>query len=132
MHHISRTLSPIACAVALFCSGCVGEALEEQRLALEEEQTARLAQLERLETRLLGVAARQRAWSELRERHARVSEIACENVAEHATAMEAHRVKQREKVREMRARRRAAAKAQQEREIPGVRTASLDSETKSN
>lgn len=133
MHITSKTLPLLVGALLLFSTGCVGEALEEQQRALEEEQADRLARLDRLEGRLIGMAARQRAWSELRDRHARISEIACENVADHVVAMEAHRVKQREKTREMRARKRAAAaRAERERAVPGVRTASLESESTSN
>lgn len=93
-------------------AGCADEAeLDAQRKRLEAEHAERMRALEAAEIRLLTVAARQRAWRELRERHERVSAIACENMTEHAVAMAEHAEKQKRKRREIRSRRLASAQA---------------------
>ncbi|WP_373047591.1 hypothetical protein [Vulgatibacter sp.] len=102
------------CAAIAGLWGCgAEEALEAQRRELAAEQQVRMAALEQLEARLVAVGARQRAWSELQERHTRISAIACENVAEHVAAMEKHDEKQRAKRRRS-ARRLADAQARVE------------------
>ena len=96
----------LACAAAALLAACAGEdALEAQRAQLAAEHEERMRRLEQVEIRLLTVGARQRAWDELQARHARISAIACANVADHVAAMEAHDEKQRQKRRQQRARR---------------------------
>lgn len=103
-------LAGILAALLPACGGTPG--LEEQRARLAAEHEERMRRLEEVEIRLLTIGARQRAWDDLHERHARISAIACTNVAEHVAAMEAHDEKQRQKRQQLRARRRAAAQAQ--------------------
>lgn len=129
-----RIQGVLLCSGLLLLGGCgTSAAVEAQRAALAAEQEVRLRKLEDLEVRLVTVAARQRAWSELQARHERISAIACENAASHAAAMEAHEARQREKFRAQRARRRAV-RAELEREGPpkGIRTAAVEGNTGSN
>ncbi len=102
----------LGCALAIWTSGCAGPDLAEQREQLEAEHAERMEQLEALEIRLVAVGARQRAWSELQDRHTRISAIACENAAEHVSAMERHDQKQREKRRRARPVRLQGARAE--------------------
>lgn len=88
-------------------------ALADQRRRLDADGQQLLADLERVETRLLAAQAVQREWSELQERHQKVSAIACENVAEHVAAMELHDRRQQEK--RARLRRRQLIEAQVEK-----------------
>lgn len=98
------------------CSG--GSALEAQRERMAGEHLARMAELDRIESRLLMAQARQREWNELQRRHEQVSAIACENVSEHVAAMIRHEERQLEKSR----RKRAAARREtviEARSVPG-------------
>lgn len=93
-------------ALCGFCvlSGCTNDpALDAQRDRLAGEQVERMAELDRIEGRLLMAHARQREWSELQQRHERVSAIACENVSEHVAAMIRHEERQQERGRRKRA-----------------------------
>jgi len=96
----------VACSVA----GCgVGADVRSQRERLALEQKTRMESLHRIEARLLDARARSREWEELRSRHARVSAIACENVAEHVAGMERNQAWQQEKRRRIQASRVAQA-----------------------
>ena len=55
------------------------------------------ALLDRLEERLLAGAAKVTLWSELRERHGEVAEVACRNLGEHARAIAMFDGQQRDK-----------------------------------
>jgi len=101
----------IGCALAALSAGCAREDLSAQRGRLEREHKARMEELEALEIRLVTVGARQRAWSELQERHTRISAIACQNAAEHVSAMKLHDEKQRAKRRRARTARLEGAQA---------------------
>jgi hypothetical protein len=95
-------------------SGCEGDPrLEAQAERLALEQAERMEALDRIETRLLALRSRESQWNELRDRHGRVSAIACEQAAAHVAAMEAHDAKQAWKLRTQR---RVAAAAVVERE----------------
>lgn len=73
--------------LALF-AGCGSDpALEAQRERLEREHLARMADLERLEARLVRSIGTIRLWEELGRRHGEVSALACENAAQHAEEM---------------------------------------------
>lgn len=103
--------------VAVFGSGCgVDERLVEQRERFALEERARIEALERVEARMVDAAARSRGWRELGQRRAEVTEIACENAALHASAIERHFSRQEERARLMRyaARQMAEARVPQE------------------
>lgn len=68
----------------IMAPGCGPSELEEQRARLEREHEARMADLERLEARLVRSVGTIRLWQELGARHERVSELACENASLHA------------------------------------------------
>ncbi len=55
------------------------------------------AMLDRLEERLLAGHAKVTLWSELRERHGEVAEVACRNLGEHARAIAMFDGQQRDK-----------------------------------
>ena len=102
-------VAALASAVWL-AAGCTGQAsLAERREVLAREHRERMERLERIEARLLGAEAKRAEWTELRTRHGRVTELACENVSEHVEAMVKHEEKQRDKRRKQRERRVAAA-----------------------
>lgn len=107
----------LGAAVGLAACGA-DEQLGAQRLKLEQEQAAQLAELERIETRLLAAQSARLEWQELKARHGRVSEIACESAARHVAAMERHDHRQEEKRRNLRRRRLAQAQA---KAVPGER-----------
>ncbi len=78
--------------VAAFTLGACGPSGRELRIARARAETRMLAaSLDRLEERLLAGQARVRLWQELRDRHERVSAIACASQEAHAVAMELHR-----------------------------------------
>lgn len=78
----------LAGAILLLGTGCLGsDELEAQRTRLEREHQERMADLERLEARLVLSMGTIRMWEELGRRHGEVSEIACENAALHAEEM---------------------------------------------
>src|SRR5690606_41779496 len=74
--------------VLLAVAACgIDEELEAQRARLASEHAERMAELERLEVRLIQSVATTRMWEELGRRHEQVSEIACENAAQHVQEM---------------------------------------------
>ncbi len=73
-----------------------------------------MAELDRIEARLLESRARARAWDELRTRHANVSAIACESAAAHAEGMEKYQRWQVERSRRLEAQLARAIDAKQE------------------
>ncbi len=90
-------------------AGCVDiPGLAEQQAELAREHRARMDRLEEVEARLLKAEALRAEWAELRARHGRVSELACENATEHAQAIARHDQKEREKRYRSRERRVAA------------------------
>lgn len=96
-------------------AGCVDPEVRAERLgALHAEHRERMEQLERLEARLLGAEAIRAEWTELRERHGRVTEVACENLGEHTEAIAKHERRQKERSRQFRARRLAMAEQKAE------------------
>lgn len=115
-------LGVLACLGCLV-SGCGSAALEAQGNDLAREHRERMERLERLEARLLGAVAKRAEWSELRSRHGRVTELACENAADHVEAMARHDQRERDKRRKVRARRVAAATASPEPSHPPSATA---------
>jgi hypothetical protein len=62
-----------------------GLAAERERWAEEAAQVD--ASLAALEERLLASQARVRLWDEMRSRHQTVSQVACENLGDHARAL---------------------------------------------
>jgi predicted outer membrane lipoprotein len=97
----------VGAAVLLAC-GCGFGVLDERRAALAREHQERMERLEQIEVRLLGAVSKRAEWDELRTRHGRVSELACENAAEHVEAMARHEEREKEKLRQKRSRRVAA------------------------
>jgi hypothetical protein len=77
----------LAVAVMAVTSGCGRAEAEARRERLAMDRARLEAQLDRLEGRLLAGQARVRFWRELEARHGQVSEVACQNVAWHATDM---------------------------------------------
>lgn len=78
----------LALVVLLAVAACgIDEELEAQRARLASEHAERMAELERLEVRLIQSVATTRMWEELGRRHEQVSEIACENAAQHVQEM---------------------------------------------
>jgi hypothetical protein len=67
------------------------------------------ARIAEIETRLLEHQARVSFWQELRARHENVSAIACQNLAEHATALQASEVRVHARASSERRRRFASA-----------------------
>lgn len=106
--NIGRRVAVLAC-IGFVSSGCGTSALEAQANDLAREHRERMDRLERLEARLLGAVAKRAEWDELRSRHGRVTELACENAAVHVEAMARHDQRERDKRRKVRARRVAAA-----------------------
>jgi hypothetical protein len=96
--------------VALLGTACVDPGrLAERREALAQEHRERMERLENLEARLLGAEAVRAEWTDLRARHGKVAEVACENLEEHADAMAKHEQRERDKGRKLRSRRVAMA-----------------------
>lgn len=104
-------MGAIALAVAgsVSISGCGLGVADERRAALSREHQERMERLEQLEVRLLGAISKRAEWDELRTRHGKVTELACENAAGHVEAMVRHEEREQEKLRLKRARRVAAA-----------------------
>ena len=75
---VSTGLGAVACGP--------GQAAVRRERALQERVRLE-AQLDRLEERLLANQARVRAWSDLKARHAEVSQVACQNAEWHAQDM---------------------------------------------
>lgn len=99
----------VLAGLTCLCAGCFENGAHAQRReALAREQQERMARLERIEARLLGAVALRAEWSDLRTRHGRVTELACENLSEHALAIVKHEEKERDKGRKSRNRRVAA------------------------
>ena len=99
-----------AAALGALASGFTpapGLAAERERWASEAAQVD--ASLAALEDRLLANQARVRLWEEMRSRHQSVSQVACENLGEHARALHASSVRTQERDRVARRSRLTAA-----------------------
>jgi hypothetical protein len=75
-------------AIAVVACAACGPGDREVRLRRDEsEHKALMVRLEELQARLLADQARVRYWTEMRERHASTSAIACSTLESHALAM---------------------------------------------
>ena len=94
-------------------AGCAAEhgALTAQEVRLGAEQSQQLAELDRVEARLVEAAALRSHWEVLGERHGQVSQVACESAAGHVAAMLKHEEKQQKKRAKLRRLARAAVGA---------------------
>jgi hypothetical protein len=93
---LKRAATVILLLVALAgCGRRDADAARRQRLAADRRGLEE--SLEQLEDRMLSDQARVRFWRELRERHERVSAVACTNLDRHAEAMAMLQDQQRHK-----------------------------------
>lgn len=98
----------LAVAGAQLLLGCGSGEREARRARLEAQREHLAAALDRLEARLLDGRARVRTWEELRERHARVTAVACEVNARHVADMARLEEEERWRVAGLHAQRLAA------------------------
>jgi hypothetical protein len=82
-----------------------------ERADVAAELAALAAELDRIEERLLVAQGRIGFWDEMRTRHVDVSAVACENLAEHALALERREARQVAQLADAQRRRLARAPA---------------------
>ncbi len=82
-----RVRALLAAIAVVACAACVPRDREVRLRRDESEHRALMARLEELQARLLADQARVRYWTEMRERHASTSAIACSTLESHALAM---------------------------------------------
>jgi hypothetical protein len=77
----------LATIAVVACAACAPRDREVRLRRIESQHQALAARLEELQTRLLADQGRVRYWTEMRERHASTSAIACSTLESHALAM---------------------------------------------
>jgi hypothetical protein len=85
---VSKLSFAAIAALTLTLGGCTrrGATAPEPRWSAQDT-AALVAEIDALQDRLIADQARVWFWSEMRERHADVSAVACTNLGEHAVAM---------------------------------------------